>query len=140
MGAGAKASKGPDEEEYDAEDASGHLPEGWPQPLPGDVQVLSTLELPPVLIPRHRAGDPSYYQQLALDLDVSELPDEGGWSGLARPQMGRLHHSPLALSVARQETLGGLQTDLEEPALPDGGQIWLEDETAALMAGRARTE
>jgi hypothetical protein len=108
MGAGLRvSSKSNEEEDIDSDEEAASLPEGWPQPILAEVQLLASMDMPSLLIPRHRAGDPSYYQQIALDLDIAELPDDGGWSGLARPQMGRLHNSPLALSVARQELLGG---------------------------------
>ncbi|GAX82196.1 hypothetical protein CEUSTIGMA_g9624.t1 [Chlamydomonas eustigma] len=116
MGAGLRAiSKSNEEDDVDSDEEAASLPEGWPQPISSEVHLLTSMDMPSLQIPRHRAGDPSYYQQLALDLDIAELPDDGGWSGLARPQMGRLHNSPLALSVARQELLGGLMASGPHP-------------------------
>ena len=56
------------------------------------------MEMPSLALPRRRAGDPTYKQQLQLDVDIAELPDDKGWSGLTRMQVcigciRYLHHT-----------------------------------------------
>lgn len=70
----------------DEDDGSG-LPEGWPTPVAADVAMLLAMEMPSQKLPKHHAGDVTYHQQQQLSLDMAEIPDEGGWSGLTRPQV-----------------------------------------------------
>jgi hypothetical protein len=69
--------------------------EFWPAPIAAEVQLLASMEIPPLALPRHKAGDPTHNQQLQLDLDMAELPDDGGWSGLTRQQVG--HPCPVQI-------------------------------------------
>ena len=80
-----KAMGGKTDDE-DEDDGSG-LPEGWPTPAAADVATLLAMEMPSLKLPKHRPGDVTYHQQQQLNLDMAEIPDEGGWSGLARPQV-----------------------------------------------------
>ena len=59
----------------------------WPTPVAAEVELLASMEMPSLALPRRRAGDPTYNQQLQLNLDIAELPDDKGWSGLTRQQV-----------------------------------------------------
>lgn len=83
---GVKGSKGRGDNDDDGASGEG-LPEGWPAPIAAEVQLLASMEMPALQLPRHRAGDTTYNQQLQLNLDLAELPDENGWSGLTRQQV-----------------------------------------------------
>ena len=83
--------------------------DGWPTPVLQEVQILESIELASLAIPMHNTGDPTHQQQKTIDLELAELPGENGsWSGLVRSQLGRLHLSPLSLSIARQLLAKGL--------------------------------
>ena len=55
-------------------DAAALPADGWPCPVPSEVQLIASLEMASLGMPVHRAGDPTWQQQQQLDLDLAELP------------------------------------------------------------------
>lgn len=85
------------------------LPEGWPAPIPADVQLLAALDLPSLTIAKTKPGEMTFMQRQQLQAELVDVPADDDWSGLTRRQMTRLNNAPLALSLARHELQQGIR-------------------------------